>query len=200
MNFGLRPFYMASKLVQILRSGIGDDIRFGAEIGVHRGKTSSVLLSAFPDMTLLMVDPYMPHEEMSLDQDGQDDVMADMLRRTKFFGDRAQFIHAKSEDAHERFAPGMFDFVFVDAHHIFSQVWKDLHYWAPRVREGGLVICHDWHTRVGVRKALRKYTKRLGVQIMVPNKQYGYFVQPGSKMIKDLRTIQLTDGELCRTL
>ncbi|UCG53532.1 MAG: class I SAM-dependent methyltransferase [Candidatus Latescibacterota bacterium] len=40
---------------------------------------------------------------------------------------------------------GDFDLLYVDANHKSEEVFRDLKCWYPRVRSGGLIICHDCH-------------------------------------------------------
>lgn len=51
------------------------------------------------------------------------------------------------------------DLLFIDGDHSYNQVMLDLENWVPRVKMGGLVLCHDADTASfpGVRKAIDEY-------------------------------------------
>ena len=43
------------------------------------------------------------------------------------------------------FKDNVLDFVFIDAGHNYTEVYKDIEAWLPKVREGGVLAGHDWH-------------------------------------------------------
>lgn len=48
------------------------------------------------------------------------------------------------------------DLLFVDGDHSYEAVCADLEAWIPKVKEGGIVVFHDYDWAVGVRQAVRK--------------------------------------------
>jgi len=48
------------------------------------------------------------------------------------------------------------DILYVDADHHFASVLHDLEFWVPWVRQGGLILCHDWQWS-GPRGAIGRY-------------------------------------------
>jgi hypothetical protein len=52
------------------------------------------------------------------------------------------------------------DFVFIDGDHRFDPCVQDLIRWTPKVRQGGMVLMHDYcaFSRAGVMKAVDAYT------------------------------------------
>lgn len=51
------------------------------------------------------------------------------------------------------------DVVFIDGDHSYNCVWLDLDAWVPKVRPGGLILCHDAASPSfpGVRQAINEY-------------------------------------------
>jgi glycosyltransferase involved in cell wall biosynthesis/predicted O-methyltransferase YrrM len=49
------------------------------------------------------------------------------------------------------------DLLFIDGDHSYQGASSDLRKWLPKVKEGGIVICHDFSWAEGVRKAVREY-------------------------------------------
>lgn len=67
-------------------------------------------------------------------------------------------IVADSARAARLFAPGMVDFVFLDAAHDRASVEADLRAWWPRVRPGGVMAGHDYTPHwPGVREAVNAF-------------------------------------------
>jgi predicted O-methyltransferase YrrM len=58
-----------------------------------------------------------------------------------------------------RYKPKNIDFLFVDGGHTYRTVLLDLKTWVPRVRQGGLIVGHDWDGKWAshVRRAVKKY-------------------------------------------
>jgi len=72
----------------------------------------------------------------------------------------ATIMRAASLDAVGEFADGSLDFVYIDGDHRFDACVQDLIRWAPKVRNGGLVMLHDYcaFERAGVMPAVDAYT------------------------------------------
>jgi len=63
-----------------------------------------------------------------------------------------------SEESSTVFPDGYLDMVFIDAVHTFEQVWDDIGYWLPKIREGGLISGHDYGGRYpGVKEAVDQW-------------------------------------------
>lgn len=58
------------------------------------------------------------------------------------------------------------DLLFIDGDHSFDGIWADLNIWAPKVKAGGLVLCHDADTPSfpGVREAIDLYCDNQGLK------------------------------------
>jgi len=69
-------------------------------------------------------------------------------------------IHEKdSDDAVNDFADETFDFIFLDRYMTLEQAEKDLHYWYPKLKKGGLFTGHDWNISA-IQLAVNDYRKK----------------------------------------
>ena len=180
------------KLVEILQRHFGGELRhnLAVELGVHRGRTSALLLHAFPALTLFMIDPwatYSPEHPYRKSGDGCAKLSADEQREnmeaaaaaTAFAGERARIIRKTSQQAAATWGwrnagrSKKVDFVFIDAAHDLESVRKDIAAWWPRVTAGGLLCGHDHgHPRCrtgrwGVDQAVSEFSDREGVPFKV---------------------------------
>ncbi|NMC63232.1 MAG: class I SAM-dependent methyltransferase [SAR324 cluster bacterium] len=114
----------------------------GVEIGVFDGGTSWYLLSSFPQLTLLSVDPYKAYSEYDQERLKQAEDRA--RSRLQPFGERSRLIKATSVEAAIALPDNTFDFVFIDGDHSYEAVREDLKAWYPKVRPGGLFSGHDY--------------------------------------------------------
>ena len=145
----------------------------GAEVGVHRGKTSATLLARRPQLTLYMVDYWGLLDDVTPPQGrwGRE-IYEEALAETEFGADRRRVVLGVSPDA-AREVPGGLDFVFVDAGHYYNEVLADLRAWWPKVKTGGYLFGHDidnpdssfadW----GVREAAEEFSAEVDVPMEV---------------------------------
>ena len=141
----LRSILEMLSLVQIGR---------GVEIGVLDGGTSLFLLKAFPQLTLIGVDPDLSYHEY--DQARMNAAEATALSRLEQFGNRSVRLKMTSAQAAPLVEDGSCDFVFIDADHTYDAVKEDIQLWYPKVRRGGLFCGHDLRWE-GVTKAVVEF-------------------------------------------
>jgi predicted O-methyltransferase YrrM len=67
-----------------------------------------------------------------------------------------------SEEASKLFDDKSFDFIFIDAEHLYEFVKQDLNNWYPKLKDGGIFAGHDY--REGVKKAVDEYFQSRQVQ------------------------------------
>lgn len=56
------------------------------------------------------------------------------------------------------------DLLFIDGDHSYAGVQEDLEAWLPKVKEGGIVVFHDYNWAEGVRRAVREYVVPIQVE------------------------------------
>jgi hypothetical protein len=142
----------------------------GVEVGVWRGDRAQHLLDTCDLKLLVMVDPWLlslnvfpvtPEDRtpprMPLDQyqctmgeplmtsqAAYDEMALEVRRKFEPYGARALILREVSELAAKRFLPASFDFVLIDAIHLYRYVKADIEAWRPLVKPGGLLGGDDY--------------------------------------------------------
>ncbi len=155
------------------------ECKVGAEIGVHEGEFSELLLKTSNLELLYSIDAWrkLPKEEY---RDICNVAEAEQLRiyfraaeRLRSHGTRSCVLRLGSLEASALFADGLLDFVYIDANHRYEAVMSDLKAWFPKVRSGGLVSGHDFldgsahESEFGVRSAVEEFFGNLGLPFAV---------------------------------
>mmetsp|Transcript_93858 Transcript_93858/g.297888 ORF Transcript_93858/g.297888 Transcript_93858/m.297888 type:complete len:185 (+) Transcript_93858:741-1295(+) len=142
-----------------------------AEIGVWTGELSSELLARFPQLHMLLVDPYHLREGGAAGgASGEQGYSASALdagaARTQPYRDRATFMVQGSVEAAAWVAPGSLDLVFVDGDHSYEGAEGDIQAWWPALRQGGVLAGHDYTlTWPGVVQAVNKFSLKEGLAV-----------------------------------
>lgn len=131
------------------------------EIGSRYGQSALLWKQHIPELELTCIDPYRAYHRRS--QRHQDEVYADAQKNLE--GSGVKLLRMASLDSVNLFADGSLDWVNIDGDHSFDAAVQDIIKWAPKVREGGLVLVHDYCTfaMAGVIKAVDAYTHCHGV-------------------------------------
>lgn len=117
----------------------------GYEIGTASGVFAETLLKANPGLTLFCVDPWMRY-------DGYDQMwgadLEECYREAQILlaPHTATLLRMTSEQAAAEVADDSIDFVYIDANHHYEWVSRDLELWHAKVRPGGIVSGHDYHS------------------------------------------------------
>ncbi len=84
---------------------------------------------------------------------------------------------AFSYEAISSFSDPFFDFIYIDACHIYEAVLWDLEHYLPKLRGGGLLCGHDYveHPSFGVVKAVDEFCQEYGFEMCALNvaRKYG---------------------------
>lgn len=144
----------------------------GAEIGVHLGIYSEILLKANPDLYLYCIDPwkasaYEPGiHGIDTEQENYDSYYEIAKKRLASY--RCEVVRKESMLAAKYFPDESLDFVYIDGNHEFVNVAEDLHTWKKKVKSGGIISGHDFafypfkkHNHV--KYVLRSYTSAYGI-------------------------------------
>lgn len=115
----------------------------GAELGVKEGKTLETIL-AYSECCMIAVDTWAPRSNELESYDNWDfGAFEEQVRQVAaHYPGRVTIIQSSTHEAAKEVA--YLDFVFIDADHSHEGVRADIRDWSPKVREGGLVIGHDW--------------------------------------------------------
>ncbi len=132
--------------------------RVGAEIGTRYGESAKLWCEAVPGLQLTCIDPYSVYRPRR-SQEKQDAVYAAAQEKLAPFD--VTFMRESSTEAHRKFEDESLDFVHIDGDHAFDMVMQDLIFYVPKVRQGGMILVHDYFPfyQGGVIQAVDAYTE-----------------------------------------
>jgi len=67
---------------------------------------------------------------------------------------QVKLLRMTSKQASVLFPKDYFDMVFIDGDHTCEGVTQDFNLWKPKVRPGGILCGHDYHSYIGVKQAI----------------------------------------------
>lgn len=120
--------------------------KIGVEIGVFKAQFSKHLLSNWSG-TLYMIDPWRPLGDEYIDSSNHKNHMnayEESMKNIKGFEDRAFMLRGLGENFADLFKDQSLDFVYIDGNHAYSYVKADINMWWPKLKEGGLLLGHDY--------------------------------------------------------
>ena len=134
-------------------SGLLDDPKTGAELGLWDGAFTEPLLKRHPNLTMYAVDV---------------EIRPKFRQVARQYPDRVIVLNRRTVDAAEYVPDGSLDFVFIDADHSYEAVAADIDAWRSKVKPGGILSGHDYgHIRFpGVARAV---DERFAVQVLPDN-------------------------------
>lgn len=116
------------------------------EIGSYAGESTTIFANHFKNV--LAIDPFIDGYDINdatchhLDLNKVYDVF---LNATKSYTNISH-IKEKSDDAINKIENNQFDFVYIDGLHTYEQVKKDIVNYLPKIKRGGFIGGHDYHT------------------------------------------------------
>jgi hypothetical protein len=142
----------------------------GAEIGVHKGYFSKMLVDRLEPEKLYLIDPwYLSGKQWSWGE-GNRSTVAALCRVLRSMEDRlvsGQVVVVIEDDlkALPAMPDGHFDWVYLDTSHGYEHTTKELEILQKKVKPGGVIAGDDWqpnpaHRHHGVCKAVRELIDR----------------------------------------
>ena len=118
--------------------------KIGVEVGVQQGKYSERLCQLIPGLKLYSVDPWetQPGYRKHISQNEFNGFYEEAKERLAPYD--CTLVKEYSVDAARMFEDGSIDFVYIDGHHDFANVVRDIAAWSPKVRKGGIISGHDF--------------------------------------------------------
>jgi hypothetical protein len=139
----------------------------GAEVGVYEGHVSQALLTTFPRLRMVMVDPWKPFDggdwTGSQSEEFFRQVKLAAMNRVSDMIERCLILEMESVDAARHISNKSLDFVFVDANHRYECAIADINAWWPKIRLGGLISGHDYNDARGVKQAVAEFSQSTGL-------------------------------------
>jgi hypothetical protein len=149
----------------------------GIEVGAAAGKYSRVILNNSHLLKFYMLDVWevMPKEEFPSRAN-----YIQMIRKRYDsaknvaiqFQNRAVILKKNSREAFKDFEDNFFDFIYIDASHVYKYVKQDIENWYPKVKTGGVFSGHDYMNSerfCGVVQAVDEFCSKIDmVPIVIP--------------------------------
>ena len=126
------------------------------EIGSFRGKSCAMLaLGSAPDGHVTAIDPHISSAGAGRTTYNTSDEQAFHETMARLgVTDRVLHIVKTSADARTDWPDNRaIDLLWIDGDHSYEGITRDLHDWADSVLPGGVLACHDYRHRAGVRQA-----------------------------------------------
>jgi hypothetical protein len=172
----LLPFYRDHLLRYLPTSATA------AEIGVAEGQFSQQILSTTLPQRLHLIDPweFQPRIDYAADPNNVPDQenesryqsVCNTLYREVQNG-TVVIQRNYSGDIADEFGNGYFDWIYIDALHTYEGVREDLAHYAPKVKENGLILGHDYtnhpaaqNMHFGVIKAVNEFVRNSDYQLI----------------------------------
>lgn len=135
-----------------------NDLKVGAEIGVNQGVNMAMVLRFCPDFFWYGIDDWRSGY-LGWDEAKRRDNKRKAAGVQRRHPDNTKLIVMDSLAAAKTFQDQSLDLVFIDADHSYEGVKADIHAWAPKVRQGGILAGHDYDQPdfPGVKKAVDEF-------------------------------------------
>ena len=123
----------------------------GAEVGVQKGEFAMKTLSLWPSCKHYYVIDSWKNQENSKDlanvaNDVQERFYRQTLKRLQKWQDKIRVFRTYSTKAAAQIPDKSVDYVYLDARHDYCGIKEDLVAFWPKVRPGGVLAGHDFHT------------------------------------------------------
>jgi len=96
------------------------------------------------------------------------------------FPERFHFLLESSLESYKNFNDGFFDMIYIDTDpHKYNQLEKEIEYWVPKVKTGGIISFHDYdHPRhPDVKKCLDNYCNLEGLKLYKTDYYNVFFIK-----------------------
>ncbi|MEA5448384.1 glycosyltransferase [Leptolyngbya sp. CCNP1308] len=121
------------------------------EIGSYLGASTCALSEGIKDGKVYAIDTWT-NLTMS---EGERDTYSQFLDNTNPYKDIVNPLRGLSHGVVKDFSFPV-DLLFVDGDHSYEGAYTDLKDWLPKVKDFGIVVCHDYTWAEGVRRAIRE--------------------------------------------
>lgn len=153
-----------------------------AEIGVANGDFSQAILDGAKPRCLHLIDPWEHQARADYAKDlnnvsaGEQDARFEAVLarfRAQIDGGSVRVHRDYSEDAAIFFGDGQLDWIYVDGMHTEEAAYNDLVTYAPKVRQDGFIVGHDYtnhlqaqHWNFGVVEAVNRFVREFGYEFV----------------------------------
>jgi len=148
----------------------------GIEIGVYEGTNAKYFLRELDIKQVFLLDSYMEYVAYAPKRLGS---KANLERAEKLahavlkkYSHKIKWIRRKSDEIVGEFADNSLDFVYVDGNHAYDFVRRDMEFYYPKIKKGGLLAGHDYDIK-SVKKAVDEFAKIRGLKLNIKNTNEG---------------------------
>lgn len=151
--------YPDNRSILLAVAAHGENLR-GVELGLYQANSLCTMLQVCTNVDeLIGVDKWEPYEDNIGAHAGgrllvRDQKQIEFIRNTAVnfimwsgCADRATILEMDTVEAAAKYEDESMDFVFFDAHLSQKQLEDEMTAWYPKIKQGGLVIGHDHHTK-----------------------------------------------------
>jgi len=153
--------------------------KYCAEIGVFRGDFSKMILEKNP-LYLYLIDPFQLSDEKY--KSGLNTAYSTFqdyrLVKNRFkFDHRVVYKRGFSYDVVKTISDNYFDFIYLDASHLYKDVLRDLNEWLPKMKDDSVICGHDYieDDDFGVIRAVDEFCVEHNYEIFLLNENGGDF-------------------------
>jgi len=157
-----------------------------AEVGTWKGEFSQKILNHLNPKKLYLIDPwkYEPSYNCSWyggggeakNQEAMDDIYDSVIE--KFASNyRVKILAMSSIETSKLFSNNYFDFVYIDACHLYEFILQDLKIWYPKIKLGGFLTGDDYNVpnswwKDGITKAVNEFIEENKLKLSTKNNQF----------------------------
>jgi predicted O-methyltransferase YrrM len=132
----------------------------GVEIGVAKGDNALSILEVLPIKKLYLIDPYEEYVQDGFLVTEYKNCFSIAIEKLSKY-EQACFIKKTSEEAVKDIKEQL-DFVYIDGNHQYEYVKKDIAFYYPLVKQGGILGGHDYVAHHGVTRAVDEFAEQHG--------------------------------------
>jgi hypothetical protein len=154
------------------------------ELGVFNGEFSQMILDILNPKKLYLIDPF----EIGKEKYGEEEAALPTAYSTEteyttvfnklmipILEKRVVLSKKYSYDAVTSYPNNYFDFIYIDASHLYKDVKRDLNDWLPKLKIDGLMCLHDYVNiqNFGVIKAVDEFCQEHNFEMILFNENGG---------------------------
>ena len=142
---------------KFIKSYYGEtDSLIGAEIGVYKGGNAKTIKEHLNPKLLILVDAWSENVEPSDKYDDTSHSDNLLLTYNNFADDDNVIIIRGQSTVVATMLKVSFDFVYIDAGHVYQSIKEDIPAWYPLVKSAGIIGGHDYNM-TGVSAAVKEH-------------------------------------------
>lgn len=115
------------------------------EIGSYMGESTMLFSSTGLFNTVYSIDPHSGNEEFNSLYNYDWNYIKQEFNTNTRFSDNIKYLQEYSYNVYHYFKDGSIDFIYIDGDHTYESVQKDLNFYLPKLKKGGIIGGHDYY-------------------------------------------------------